>query len=112
MMGLRRPHRPAMTVALTRRRSAMSRRRPRSPRPPRPLVALALALALTLPGLALAPPARAAACVVTSTADHGDNTLRAAIDNSDNFAFKVTGCTTISFALPGAAPWFITLASG
>src|SRR5690242_20266466 len=88
---------------------AMSANRPRlQPNVPAPryAVALLLALALLLPGLAAAPLARAAACTVTSAADSGPGTLRDAFNST-----KVTGCTSITFSLPGSAPWVITLNS-
>src|SRR3954452_2863954 len=68
-------------------------------------VALAVLLAFAL-GLAPLPAprvARAVSCTVTSTADSGASTLR--------FALAFTACDTITFALPGAAPWTINLSS-
>src|SRR3954453_10880057 len=73
-------------------------------------LALLLVFALILAALPLAPVARAMACTVTSAADSGPNTLRAALGNSDNFASLIGGCTAIGFNLPGAGPWTITLA--
>src|SRR5690349_9746520 len=48
----------------------------------------------------------AAGCLVTSTADGGAGSLRAAIDQTDNFS----GCDTINFNLPDLST--ITLTSG
>jgi hypothetical protein len=54
------------------------------PGPARRLLAAILTLVLLLPSLALAPPAGAAGCVVTSGEDSGTGTLRAALDTVAN----------------------------
>src|SRR3954453_5628592 len=77
-------------------------RRYRRSHAPRALLAVLLALTLALAALPT-PVARAADCVVRNPADSGADTLR--------FALDFTLCTAITFALPGAGPWMIALAS-
>lgn len=64
--------------------------------PARRLLAVLLALLILLPALALAPPASAANCVVSTASNGGTGSLRAALDRTNNFAGQ--GCETISFA--------------
>src|SRR4051794_11219263 len=80
-------------------------------RPIRATLALLLALTLALTALPLAPVARAAACAVTSAADSGPGTLRAALANSDNFAALGGGCTAITFDVAAMGGGTIILAS-
>jgi hypothetical protein len=70
-------------------------------------LAVLLACLLALGGLLGGPaiPVGAAGCVVTSAANAGAGTLRAALGNTDGFA----NCTAITFALPGGGPWTIDL---
>jgi hypothetical protein len=68
---------------------------------PRRLLVALLALALLVPSLALMPPAvRAAACAVTSTADSGANTLRAALLDGNCSAITISATGTIALATP------------
>lgn len=64
-----------------------------------------LILLTVLGGLLIGPvaPAGAAACTVTSTADSGAGTLRQKLADAS--------CSSITFSLPGSAPWTITLAN-
>ncbi|MFN8513146.1 MAG: choice-of-anchor Q domain-containing protein [Chloroflexia bacterium] len=64
-----------------------------------------LILLMVLGGLLIGPvaPAGAAACTVTSTADSGAGTLRQKLADAS--------CSSITFSLPGSAPWTITLAN-